>query len=92
MPPDMMGEHQPWDMSSQEPVSIPSHIGWMATEIQREEISEWSWGERLGSVSEGGSVRGPGQTIPSEMILQTLWSAVGSVLKMWIWETLCLAV
>ena len=41
----------------------------MATETQREEISEWSWGERLVSVSEGGSVRGPGHTIPSELIL-----------------------
>lgn len=69
MPLGPTGEHQPWDTSSPEPASIPSHTGWMATETQREEILEWSWGERLVSVSEGGSVRGPGQMIPSELIL-----------------------
>lgn len=69
MPLGPTGEHQPWDTSSQKPASIPSHTGWMATETQWEEISEWSWGERLVSVSEGGSVRGPGQMIPSELIL-----------------------
>lgn len=65
MPLGPMGEHQPWDTSSQEPASIPyPKARWMATENSEGRDFRVELGERLVSVSEGGSVRGPGQMIP----------------------------
>lgn len=74
-----------------EPVPTPSHTGWTATETQGEEIWGWGWGERLGPLQRV-PVGCLGEMILSELVLWTLWSAVGSVLKMWICKPLSLAV